>query len=98
MRALVDIAKEMEKYGEPANPGLSKPFLESYRALSVLEPSRLLRHGETLLGYLAALAVLAAGRRGLMTVGFYAGETEDLCGDLAGVELSFHGYLYNPLV
>jgi len=63
MTMLIDISKEIELYGEPANPGLASVFFESYRTLNVGGAIIGFRGaGKTLLSQLAALAALTAGK------------------------------------
>jgi len=67
MTMLIDISKEIELYGEPANPGLASVFFESYRTLNVGGAIIGFRGmGKTLLSQLAALAALTAGRAALV--------------------------------
>jgi len=57
MTVLINISKEIEQHGEPANPGLSKAFFESYRTLDVGGAIIGFRGmGKTLLSSLSALA------------------------------------------
>jgi len=58
VRALSDITREMEQYGEPANPGLGRAVAETYRTLSVGGAVVGFRGtGKTLLTNLSALAM-----------------------------------------
>jgi len=58
MRVLSDIEREIEQYGEPANPGLARAVAEARRTLSVNGAVVGFRGmGKTLLSYLAALTI-----------------------------------------